>query len=437
MQSLLDTVTRCFNPLEVSPGGCVASPCASHVRPSADGQPPQQQRDTSSSSAKSSRSSRRGGREPATPHQYDPDRYIHRKLEIFRARSDDDEVDRRIVEAQRRATGRRKKRGQDELAYSSDEIDELTRQAARQDRTQKKPKKDTPSESPFGVLNLICATGTAPFLGLCFATPVRSPSREDVSTLSDWKLTAEEFEARRRAQAEAEAAIACHADVKRCLYDSGDENLQGIPHVEESSASSVVGEGEEETITSASYFEAKYSHVVQTTPPMPLYDENRILVSESRDGEILRLVERRKEQRRRARGGGGGGRTTPPDSKRTTPPRSNPPQTISTPTATATPDPTPRRKGGHSRSGSLGSLSNRAAKTSKSASGGGKEASKSKTKRHRRRLSFGKGKRHEVPMTKSSTVSEASASGVDDREGNMSIRTVQYEPEIVHSTAEI
>jgi len=167
--------------------------------------------------------------------------------------------------------------------------------------------------------------GTAPFLGLCFATPVRSPSREDVSTLSDWKLTAEEFEARRRAQAEAEAAIACHADVKRCLYDSGDENLRGIPHVEESSASSVVGEGEEETITSASYFEAKYSHVVQTTPPMPLYDENRILVSESREGEILRLVERRKEQRRRARGGGGGGRTTPPDSKRTTPPRSKPP----------------------------------------------------------------------------------------------------------------
>ena len=39
-------------------------------------------------------------------------------------------------------------------------------------------------------------------------------------------------------------------------------------------------------------------------------------------------------------------------------------------------------------------------------------------------------------MTKSSTVSEASASGVD-REGNMSVRTVQYEPEIVHSTAEI
>jgi len=193
MESLLESVTRCFNPLEGSPAGCVSSPCASasHVRQSTDGQQPQQQRDTSSSSAKSSQSSRRNSREAATPHQYDPDRYIHRKLEIFRARSDDDEVDRRIIEAQRRAA-KRKKRGQEELAYSSDEIDELTRQAARQPQTNKKSKKT--SESPFGVLNLICATTTAPFLGLCFATPVRTPSREDVSNLSDWKLTDEEFE---------------------------------------------------------------------------------------------------------------------------------------------------------------------------------------------------------------------------------------------------
>jgi len=426
MESLLESVTRCFNPLEGSPAGCVSSPCASasHVRQSTDGQQPQQQRDTSSSSAKSSQSSRRNSREAATPHQYDPDRYIHRKLEIFRARSDDDEVDRRIIEAQRRAA-KRKKRGQEELAYSSDEIDELTRQAARQPQTNKKSKKT--SESPFGVLNLICATTTAPFLGLCFATPVRTPSREDVSNLSDWKLTDEEFEARRRAQAENEASLACHADVQRCLYDSGDENLRGIPHADESSVSRS-DEEEEETITSASYFESKYSHVVQTTPPMPLFEENRILVTESRDEEILRLVERRREQKRRARGDGVG--TTQPNGKKTTPPRSSPPKNISTPN--------PGKKGGHSRSGSqgsLGSLTNRAAKTPKSANG--KEASKSKTKRHRRRLSFGKGKgkRHEVPMTKSSTVSEASAAGVGDREGSISILTLPYEPEIVHSTA--
>ena len=431
MESLLESVTRCFNPIEGSPGGCVSSPCASasHARQSTDGQQPQQQRDTPSSSAKSSQSSRRSSREAATPHQYDPDRYIHRKLEIFRARSDDDEVDRRIIEAQRRAS-RRKKRGQEELAYSSDEIDELTRQTARRQKTNKKSKET--SESPFGVLNLICATSTAPFLGLCFATPVRTSSREDVSNLSDWKLTDEEFEARRRAQAENEATLACHADVKRCLYDSGDENLLGIPHADESSVSLSEEDEEEETITSASYFESKYSHVVQTTPPMPLFDENRILVSESRDEEILRLVERRREQKRRARGDVGG--TTPPNSKKTTPPRSGPPTNISTPKA--------GKKGGHSRSGSLGSLgslSNRAVKTSRPA--GGKEASKSKTKRHRRRLSFGKGKgkRHEVPLTKSSTVSEASATGVGVREESpsISILTVPYEPEIVHSTAEM
>ncbi|KAL3810865.1 hypothetical protein ACHAXA_005865 [Cyclostephanos tholiformis] len=106
---------------------------------------------------------------------------------------------------------------------------------------------------------------------LCFATPVRVASTENVANLSDWMLTAEEFAARYKFDREGK----CGGYI--------------VPDVDESSASQSLRE-EDETITSASYFEQKFSHLIETTPPMLLFDVHRVAVSERDMGAILTLA---------------------------------------------------------------------------------------------------------------------------------------------------
>ena len=115
--------------------------------------------------------------------------------------------------------------------------------------------------------------------GLCFATPIRTASIEDVSQLSDSKLTAQEFEAREQRLQE-----------ERLKETFGGSTQLDIPDVDESSASNCE---DEETITSASYFDQKYSHVVETNPPMPLFREQRVAVSEYEKDELVRMMKRR------------------------------------------------------------------------------------------------------------------------------------------------
>ena len=59
--------------------------------------------------------------------------------------------------------------------------------------------------------------------------------------------------------------------------------------------SSIENEGEEETITSASYFDQKYPVTFDANPPMPLFQEHRVAVSEYETNEILKIVEQREE----------------------------------------------------------------------------------------------------------------------------------------------
>lgn len=47
----------------------------------------------------------------------------------------------------------------------------------------------------------------------------------------------------------------------------------------------------DDTVTSTIYFDAKYEHVVQSRPPMPLYMEYSVPVSESHDDEISKIVQ--------------------------------------------------------------------------------------------------------------------------------------------------
>lgn len=116
--------------------------------------------------------------------------------------------------------------------------------------------------------------------GLCFATPVRSYAPNDFGNLSDDKLTADEF-------------IQRHGGVQ---IGRVERNHHDTPELETSIDGSV-SEGfvEDETITSTLYFDQKYSHVVQTRPPMPLFHSQIIQCSESKTDELTRMIEERKK----------------------------------------------------------------------------------------------------------------------------------------------
>ena len=101
---------------------------------------------------------------------------------------------------------------------------------------------------------------------MCFATPVRSTGNEDMSNLSDWKLTDEEFAARLKQQ----AMMKLRKEEEEELEEGGELKLGGIPDVSESSLSE-----EEHTMTSASYFDAKYEHIKETRPPQPLFAKGK------------------------------------------------------------------------------------------------------------------------------------------------------------------
>ena len=129
---------------------------------------------------------------------------------------------------------------------------------------------------------------------LCFATPVRAASSENVGKLSDWMLTAGEFTARYE-------------------FDRGGK-CGKVPDVDESTASQSHWT-EDETITSASYFDQKYSHLIETTPPILLFDVHRVAVSELETDTILTLAKNRQiayEARKKSNGGPRESRTLRP-----------------------------------------------------------------------------------------------------------------------------
>ena len=131
----------------------------------------------------------------------------------------------------------------------------------------------------MGSSSLAEAAQKSPF-GLCFATPVRASSHEDVNTLDEDALTAEEFLERQQQQQQqhqkkkANQPIGLHAN----------EITPDHHHHNNNNTTTDSSYNEEETITSTLYFDAKYSHLVQTRPPMPLFRED-MLVRSSDDGD--------------------------------------------------------------------------------------------------------------------------------------------------------
>ena len=130
----------------------------------------------------------------------------------------------------------------------------------------------------MGSSSLAEAAQKSPF-GLCFATPVRASSHEDATKLDEDALTAEEFMERQQQQQQqqkkkANQPIGLHAN----------EITPDHHHHNNNNTTTDSSYNEEETITSTLYFDAKYSHLVQTRPPMPLFRED-MLVRSSDDGD--------------------------------------------------------------------------------------------------------------------------------------------------------
>lgn len=251
VQTILESFTRCFNPLE---------PCARAPRRAsrASATPPPAPPPPSGSShlfganidadevravsrSHSSSASGRGARTapaptasaPCRPRPTPPsardlaERSRKRKLEIFRGAG-----------GSAAAVGPRPTpptAGPGSLALSDDE-EELLRRAGSTSRRRYACGMDVdPRRRMSGVARLFHQGLSEAQRGLCFARPVRTACHEDAASLPDAALTDAEFRQR-------------HADPS----------------------------SEEETISSTLYFDQKYCHVAQTRPPMPLFQEHML-----------------------------------------------------------------------------------------------------------------------------------------------------------------
>lgn len=357
VQAIFDSLTRCFNPIvEESPfsnRGCprqspetdspVTAPKKTSASATAASGGGGGRRSGSSGSGSgsgtdgtSSSSARRASDD--LKEKYDADRYLHRKLEIFRTSSEElaelgIEKSRRGRQKKQQAAGpaggggnnnnnrsssrsrsrHRRNKSVNTLVDSSDdqdEIDNLTkshkRDAAQGYGCYRSARgggigggDDQEDHFIFSFAKLLrdpfsCLTETGRknlSLGLCFATPIRTSSQENIAGMSTWQLTAHEYAAKQqRGARNLGKALNC-----ACADNNEDDVIPDVCESEASAASHLDedGDDEEETITSASYFDQKYSHIVEENPPMPLFLEHRILVSEMEKDEIFRLVKRR------------------------------------------------------------------------------------------------------------------------------------------------
>ncbi len=325
---ILDSLTRCFHPTD---GGTSLFSCPPRISRTTvvDFPGPSNKPKTQPPSQQPPSQQQPPPPPPPPPHQYDADRYIHRKLEIFRTTEEECLAEFGVAprkKGQSSSHTRNNRRGHNRsgsggatlVASSDDEIKNLTENQKRTSaqaggtRTNNAQACDESLAATFGRLlrdPLGCITNVQGQYndGLCVATPVRAASRVNVANMSDWKLTAEEFAAR--------------YGVDR----GGRCGRFGAPDVDESSASLSHLE-EEETITSASYFDHKYSHLIETSPPMPLFDDHRVAVSERETDAIFKIAKNKREahevnsnrSKTDPQKGGGGGRS------RNTTPRSSP-----------------------------------------------------------------------------------------------------------------
>ena len=311
VQTILESFTRCFNPIDTDLGCTKVNGGGSSSNNSSRRSSPINHLFGHDNRAVSRSTSSGADRKLQNAMSYDDkkknsrkkkqlsakeleERSMKRKLEIFRGASDNSKnsqggaakkLDRTRTPpsgssssrepspttSQQIATATPEQTGQLALSDDEEELIRLTQSRKRFACGINLPSSTGRATSPIsnvgsGVVNLFRQAQK----GLCFATPVRTASPEDIANLSDDKLTDDEFLCR-HPLAKKDIAQVSPTDTTQDLNCSYNE---------------------EETITSTLYFDQKYSHVVQTRPPMPLFQEN-MLSSESRTDELTNIFQRR------------------------------------------------------------------------------------------------------------------------------------------------
>lgn len=296
VQALLESFTRCFNPIGNEEGNCGAPNVAPRT-PRSDGRSSpierlqeafrdSKHRRTGSQSSKSSNGSKKSQgsddvsskakkKSPPSPESLEEKSY-KRKLEIFRSR-DSPDIERQMNHP---ANGRPAKLSNDlldESMESDEEIKNLTSSNRFTCGVNMGPiNRAKPVANLAKFFNLGQEGGSPNPFGLCFATPVRAASPEDIATLSDDKLTTDEFlERHRRSPSGAPDLLK-------------DDSLEG--------SDSTSSDDDVETVESTLYFESKYNHFLQTKPPMPLFHAQSIPVSPSKTDELAETIRRRSEE---------------------------------------------------------------------------------------------------------------------------------------------
>jgi hypothetical protein len=109
-----------------------------------------------------------------------------------------------------------------------------------------------------------------------------------VADLSDDNLTADEFVSRHGGGGG--GAIGGHANV---TPDSASSPMRCDRRRRQQQQHASYAEEESATDNSTLYFDQKYSHVVQTRPPMLLFPENMLQCTDSRADELSMMLKRR------------------------------------------------------------------------------------------------------------------------------------------------
>jgi len=299
VQAILEQFTRCFNPTFETDGGNSSSG-APNLSPRSSQQgrssPFERLQDALSNSkhrrsggsgsvaSKSSNGSKKSqgpdviakAKKAALPSPESlEEKCYKRKLEIFRSR-DSPDIERQTNHPTRGRTKMSNELIEDPAADSSDEeIKNLTSNNRFTCGMNMGPIKESKHVANFAKLfNLSQDRSSNPF-GLCFATPVRAASPEDIATLSDDKLTTDEF-LERHGRSSSPVAPGLVTD-----------SFQG---------SDSISDDEVETVNSTLYFESKYNNFIQTSPPMPLFHSQSITVTPSKTDEISEMIKKRTEE---------------------------------------------------------------------------------------------------------------------------------------------
>lgn len=201
--------------------------------------------------------------------QYDADRYLPRKLQIFRTTEEECLAEfgvsfrNKAQPSSQTKSHRRDHRHSSNTnntllaSYSDDEIDNLTEYQTRISAHGTGDRRTSFFQLLRDPFSCIPNVQRQYKCMLCHATPVRSALGDNFADLPDWTLTDNEFTAK---------------------YGGVDDS--SIGHSDRD---------EKETITSESYFDQKYSHVVQVTAPTPLFEDYRVVVSEREIDALVKL----------------------------------------------------------------------------------------------------------------------------------------------------